>query len=137
VSTASCCLHLRLVQEGSVSLGADLYSKHLEDLKREPAFGEAVLSFPDKAGGHREIALDDVEATEDADDGSNRTEILLRNGAIVLASGAVIVGAIAADTDRSSRERRPVSRAWDAMRAVLWTPDPGPRNHGPMSLGIE
>ncbi|MCJ7673497.1 MAG: hypothetical protein MUP67_15860 [Acidimicrobiia bacterium] len=77
-------------------LGSDLYSKHLEDLKREPAFGEAVLSFPDEAGGHHEIALDDVEGTEDAADGSNRTKILLRNGAIVLASGAVIAGAIAA-----------------------------------------
>jgi hypothetical protein len=77
-------------------LGADLYPKHLEDLKREPAFGEAVLSFPDDAGGHHEISLDDVEATEGADDGSDRTKILLRNGAIVLASGAVIAGAIAA-----------------------------------------
>jgi hypothetical protein len=77
-------------------LGADLYPKHLEDLKREPAFGEAVLSFPDETGGHREISLDDVEATEGADDGSDRTKILLRNGAIVLASGAVIAGAIAA-----------------------------------------
>jgi len=46
--------------------------------------------------GHHEIALDDVESTEDADDGSNRTKILLRNGAILLASGAVIAGAIAA-----------------------------------------
>jgi hypothetical protein len=44
-----------------------------------------------------------VKATED-DDGSNRTKILLRIGAIVLSSGAVIVGAIAAGTDRSSRE---------------------------------
>jgi hypothetical protein len=77
-------------------LGADLYPKHLEDLKREPAFGEAVLSFPDDAGGHHEIAIDDVETTEDADDGSDRTKILLRNGVIVLASGAVIAGAIAA-----------------------------------------
>ena len=77
-------------------LGSDLYSKHLEDLKREPAFGEAVLSFPDEAGGHQEIALGDVESTADADDGSNRTKILLRNGAIVLASGAVIAGAVAA-----------------------------------------
>ena len=77
-------------------LGSDLYSKHLEDLKREPAFGEAVLSFPDEAGGHHEIALGDVESTADADDGSNRTKILLRNGAIVLASGAVIAGAVAA-----------------------------------------
>jgi hypothetical protein len=59
--------------------------------------------FPDEAGGHRDIALDDVKVTED-DDGSNRTKILLRNGAIVLASGAVIAGAIAAGTDRSNRE---------------------------------
>ena len=77
-------------------LGADLYSKHLEDLKREPAFGEAVLSFPDQAGGHHEVALHDVESTEDAGDGSDRTKILLRGGVIVLASGAVIAGAIAA-----------------------------------------
>jgi len=77
-------------------LGADLYSKHLEDLKREPAFGEAVLSFPDEAGGHQEIAIGDVEGTAGVDDGSNHTKILLRNGAIVVASGAVIAGAIAA-----------------------------------------
>jgi len=77
-------------------LGADLYSKHLEDLKREPAFGEAVLSFPDEAGGHHEIAIGDVAGTAGADDGSNHTKILLRNGAIVVASGAVIAGAIAA-----------------------------------------
>ena len=85
-------------------LGSDLYSKHLEDLKREPAFGEAVLSFPDEVGGHHEIALGDVESTTDADDGSNRTKILLRNGAIVLASGAVIAGAIA--TVRYRRRHR-------------------------------
>jgi hypothetical protein len=85
-----------LLGEVPEGLGADLYSKHLQDLKREPAFGEAVLSFPDEVGGHQEVALHDVETTEGADDGSNRTKILLRNGVIVVASGAVIAGAIAA-----------------------------------------
>jgi hypothetical protein len=77
-------------------VGADLYPKHLEDMKREPAFGEAVLSFPDESGGHHEISIDDVESTSGADDGSDRTKILLRSGVIVVASGAVIAGAIAA-----------------------------------------
>jgi len=85
-----------LLGEVPEGLGADLYSKHLQDLKREPAFGEAVLSFPDEVGGHHEVALHDVETTEGTDDGSNRTKILLRNGVIVVASGAVIAGAIAA-----------------------------------------
>jgi hypothetical protein len=85
-----------LLGEMPEGLGADLYSKHLEDLKREPAFGEAVLSFPDEAGGRHEIAIDEVEGTEDTDDGSNRTKILLRSGAIVVVSGAVIAAAIAA-----------------------------------------
>ena len=83
---------------GEMPEGLDdgLYPKHLEDLKREPAFGEAVLSFPDEHGGYQDVALHDVEATEDADDGSDRTKILLRNGVIVVASGAAIAGAIAA-----------------------------------------
>jgi len=85
-----------LLGEAPEGLGTDLYSKHLENLTREPAFGEAVLSFPDESGGHHEVALGDVEGTEDAGDGSNRTKIILRNGAIVVASGAVIAGAIAA-----------------------------------------
>jgi len=85
-----------LLGEVPAGLGADLYSKHLQDLKREPAFGEAVLSFPNEGGGHHEIAIGDVERTEGADDGSNHTKILLRNGVIVVASGAVIAGAIAA-----------------------------------------
>ena len=85
-----------LLGEVPEGLDADLYSKHLQDLKREPAFGEAVLSFPDEVGGHHEVALHDVETTEGTDDGSNRTKILLRNGVIVVASGAVIAGAIAA-----------------------------------------
>ena len=86
----------QLLGEVPEGLGADLYSKHLDDLTSEPAFGEAVLSFPDEAGGHQQIAIGDVERTEGADDGSNHTKILLRNGAIVVASGAVIAGAIAA-----------------------------------------
>lgn len=76
-------------------VGADLYPKHLEDLSREQAFGEAVLSFRDTDGRAQEIALDDVAGTEPAE-GSNHTKILLRNGAIVVATGAVIAAAIAA-----------------------------------------
>jgi hypothetical protein len=42
------------------------------------------------------VALDQVTAVEHSDDGSDRAKIWLRNGAIVVASGAVIAGAIAA-----------------------------------------
>ena len=58
-------------------------------------FGEAVLSFRDADGREQEIAIDDVEGTE-PEEGSSRTKIVLRNGAIVVVTGAVIAGAIAA-----------------------------------------
>ena len=75
-------------------LGADLYTRRLEQLRDEDAFGDAVLSFRDVDGHEREVAIEDVESTEA--EGSSRTKIVLRNGAIVVATGAVIAGAIAA-----------------------------------------
>jgi hypothetical protein len=84
-------------QLGEVPAGleADLYSKHLDKLSKDDEFGEAVLSFRDAEGDEQEIPLDEVAGTEH-DAGSNRTKILLRNGAIVVATGAVIAGALAA-----------------------------------------
>jgi hypothetical protein len=84
-------------QLGEVPAGlqSDLYSKRLETLSRDEEFGEGVLSFRDEAGSEQEIPLDEVAGTEH-DAGSNRTKILLRNGAIVVATGAVIAGALAA-----------------------------------------
>jgi hypothetical protein len=76
-------------------VGAELYPTHLEYLSRHPAFQEGVLSFPDPAGGHQDIALDQVTDAEEPGEGGSRAKIRLRNGAIVLASGAVIAGAIA------------------------------------------
>jgi hypothetical protein len=83
------------VGEVPEGVGGDLYSKHLDDLRRDRAFGEAVLSFRDADGREREVPIDEIEGTE-AEAGSSRTKILLRNGAIVIATGAVIAGAIAA-----------------------------------------
>ena len=86
-------VHLGEVPEG---LGADLYPKHLESLSRDPAFSDGVLSFADSDGTEREIALEEVDSAEHDESGGNRTRIVLRNGAIVIATGAVIAGAIAA-----------------------------------------
>lgn len=77
-------------------LGSDLYPKHLDDLRRDPAFRDSVLSFRDDAGKRQDIAIDDVTAVEQPSEDNPRAKIWLRNGAIVLASGAVIAGAIAA-----------------------------------------
>jgi hypothetical protein len=77
-------------------LGADLYPKHLEHISRQEAFGEGVLSFRDAEGAEREIPLDEVAGTEETGEGSTKkTKIVLRNGAIVVATGAVIAAAIA------------------------------------------
>ena len=76
-------------------LGADLYARRLDHLSREEAFDDAVLSFPDADGGEREIPLDEVESAEH-DEHTNHTKIVLRNGAIVVVTGAVIAGAVAA-----------------------------------------
>jgi hypothetical protein len=77
-------------------VGADLYPKHLERLSRDDAFRDGVLSFKDADGTHQEVPLDEVSSIEEPDEGSNRSKILLRNGVIVVATGAVIAGAIAA-----------------------------------------
>ncbi|MGH9024634.1 MAG: hypothetical protein ACRDWD_00725, partial [Acidimicrobiia bacterium] len=42
-------------------VGADLYPKHLEYLSRHEAFQEAVLSFPDSAGGRHDVEIHEVE----------------------------------------------------------------------------
>jgi len=84
--------HLGEVPAG---VGADLYAKRLESLSRQEAFGEGVISIPDVDGGEQEIPLDEVEGTEH-DHESNRTKIRLRNGAIVVVSGAVIAAGVAA-----------------------------------------
>jgi hypothetical protein len=76
-------------------LGADLYPTHLESLSRDPAFGDAVLSFRDASGTDQQIPLDEVASIEGPEEGGHRAKIWLRNGAIVLATGAVIAGAIA------------------------------------------
>jgi hypothetical protein len=85
-------------------VGADLYPRHLEHLSRQEEFSEAVLSFPDADGVYQDVSLDEVESTEKPADGSSRGKILLRNGAIVVASGAVIAGALA--TVRYRRKHR-------------------------------
>jgi hypothetical protein len=84
------------VGEVPEGLGGGLYAERLGHLSRDPAFQDAVLQFPDHAGAPQEVALDQVTAVEHSDDGSDRTKILLRGGVIVVASGAVIAGAIAA-----------------------------------------
>jgi hypothetical protein len=81
--------------EVPAGLGADLYAKRLDSLSKDEAFDDGVLSFPDADGVEREILLEDVEATEH-DHHSNRTKIILRSGAAVVVSGAVIAGAVAA-----------------------------------------
>lgn len=86
-------VHLGEVPEG---LGPDLHASRLESMSREPAFSDGVLSFADADGQERQIALDDVDSLEEDAGGANRTRIVLRSGAIVVASGAVIAGAIAA-----------------------------------------
>ena len=86
-------VHLGEVPEG---LGPDLHARNLESLSRDPAFSDGVLSLADTDGAHHEIALDDVSSLEEDTGGANRTKIVLRNGAIVVATGAVIAGAIAA-----------------------------------------
>jgi hypothetical protein len=80
--------------EVPAGVGADLYAKRLESLSREEAFGEGVLSIPDVDGNEREIPLDEVDGAEH-DHETNRTKIRLRNGAIVVVSGAVIAAAVA------------------------------------------
>ena len=85
------------VGEVPEGLDSDLYARHLENLSRDEAFGEAVLSFRDAEGQDQEIPIQEVAGTEpDEAGGRNHTKILLRNGAIVVATGAVIAGAIAA-----------------------------------------
>lgn len=86
-------VHLGEVPEG---LGSDLHARNLESLSRDPAFSDGVLSLADTDGARHEIALDDVDSLEEDSGGTNRTKIVLRNGAIVVATGAVIAGAIAA-----------------------------------------
>ena len=83
------------VGEVPEGLSSDLYARHLESLTQDEAFGEAVLSFRDVEGQQQEIEIGDVAGTE-SDEGPSRTKIVLRNGAIVVVTGAVIAGAIAA-----------------------------------------
>jgi hypothetical protein len=93
-------------QSGEVpeGVGADLYATHLEQLSRHEAFQDAVLSFPDAAGGRQDVPLDEVTEIEEPSDGRSRGRIRLRNGVIVLASGAVIAAAIAALRYRRARK---------------------------------
>jgi hypothetical protein len=93
-------------QAGDVpeGVGADLYPTHLEHLSRHEAYQDAVLSFPDAEGGQQDIPLDQVSEIEEPSRGSSRGKIRLRNGAIVLASGAVIAAAIAALRYRRARK---------------------------------
>ena len=85
-------------------VGAELYPTHLDHLRRHEAYQDAVLSFPDAAGEKQDIALDQVAEIEDPSEGSSRGRIRLRNGVIVLASGAVIAAAIAALRYRRARK---------------------------------
>jgi hypothetical protein len=93
-------------QSGDVpeGVGGELYARHLEHLSRHEAYRDAVLSFPDAAGGTQDVALDQVTEIDDPSEGSSRWRIRLRNGAIVLASGAVIAAAIAALRYRRARK---------------------------------
>ena len=84
--------HLGEVPAG---LGSDLYAKRLENLSRDEAFDDGVLSFADADGVEQEIKLEDVETAEH-DHHSNRSKIVLRSGAAVVVTGAVIAGAVAA-----------------------------------------
>jgi hypothetical protein len=83
------------VGEVPEGLASDLHARDLERLSQDEAFGEAVLSFRDVEGQQQEIPIGDVTGTE-SDEGPSRTKILLRNGAFVVVTGAVIAGAIAA-----------------------------------------
>ena len=83
------------VGEVPEGLGSDLYPAHLQSLSRDPAFEDAVLSFRDSSGTDQRIPLGEVESIEVPEEGGHRAKIWLRNGAIVLATGAVIAGAIA------------------------------------------
>jgi hypothetical protein len=85
-------------------LAADLYPRHLEHLSRQDAYRDAVLRFADAPDGAHDVALDQVTGIEDPSEGSSRWKIRLRNGAIVLASGAAIAAAIAALRYRRRRE---------------------------------
>ena len=85
-------------------VGAELYPAHLDHLRRHDAYRDAVLSFRDAAGETQDVALGEVAAIEHPSGGSSRGRIRLRNGAIVLASGAVIATAIAALRYRRARK---------------------------------
>jgi hypothetical protein len=93
-------------QSGDVpeGVGADLYPTHLEHLRRQEAYRDAVLSFRDDAGAKQDVALDQVTEIEEPSQGSSRGKITLRNGVIVVASGAVIAAAIAALRYRRARK---------------------------------
>src|SRR5918996_78609 len=93
-------------QSGDVPEGVDagLYATHLEHLRQHEAYQDAVLSFPDAEGRKQDVPLGEVETIEEPARGSSRGRIRLRNGAIVLASGAVIAAAIAALRYRRSRK---------------------------------
>ena len=80
--------------EVPAGVGGELYAKRLEGLSRQEAFGEGVLSITDTEGGEQEIPLGEVAGTEH-DHETDRTKIRLRNGAIVVVSGAVIAAAVA------------------------------------------
>jgi hypothetical protein len=56
--------------------------------------GEVPVGLDSEAGQEQEFSIEDVAGTEP--EGRNRTKITLRNGAIVVVTGAVIAGAIAA-----------------------------------------
>ncbi|MDQ6854143.1 MAG: hypothetical protein M3046_10735 [Actinomycetota bacterium] len=98
--------HADDAQSGDVpeGVGADLYATHLEHLRRHEAYQDAVLSFPDAEGRKQDIPLDQVTEIEEPSRGGSRGKIRLRNGAIVLASGAVIAAAIAALRYRRARK---------------------------------
>jgi hypothetical protein len=93
-------------QAGDVpeGVGADLYPAHLEHLRRQEAYRDAVLSFPDAEGRKQDVPLDQVTEIEEPSRGSSRGRITLRNGVIVVASGAVIAAAIAALRHRRARK---------------------------------
>ena len=93
-------------QSGDVpeGVGADLYATHLEHLRRHEAYQDAVLSFPDADGRKHDVPLDQVTEIEEPSGGSSQRRITLRNGVIVVASGAVIAAAIAALRYRRARK---------------------------------
>jgi hypothetical protein len=85
-------------------VGADLYPKHLEYLSRHEAFQEGVLPVHDTAGERQDVAMDDVTGAEEGDEGPSRARIVLKSGAVVVASGAAIAVAIAAVRYRRRRK---------------------------------